>query len=94
MRPLSRVGTKDRGLEILISGGLLGKEQMDKYRARHVGRGKGVWRALKSGSGFNTDVRTEASETHDIHLQHIFVTCRNPFGCQMHWYLSQFQKVT
>lgn len=31
---LYMVGTKHRGLEILTSGGLVGKDQMDLYRAR------------------------------------------------------------
>ena len=81
---MSMVGTQDRGLEIFISGGLVGKNQRAKYRARHVRRGRGVCRALKSGGVFSTDVSTG----------HVFVTCRNTFGCQMHWYLSQLQKAT
>lgn len=58
-------GYQRQGLESLISGGLEGKDQMDKHRARPVRRGRGVWRAFKSGRGFS---KGEASEAHDIHL--------------------------
>lgn len=42
MRSLSMMGATDRGLAVLISGGLVrvGKDQMDKYRARHGGEGE------------------------------------------------------
>lgn len=96
VRSLSMVGTQDRGLEVLISGRLVGKKsEREKYRARLVRRGRGAWRALKPGGGFGTDVSAgEASEAHAIHLQHGFVKSRNLFGCQVHWYLSRLQKTT
>lgn len=84
-KSLSTAGTKDRGQENLISGGFVGKDQMDKHRIRPVRRGRGVWGAFKSGRGFSTG---EASEF----VYNMFVTYHSPFGCQMHWRLSQFPK--
>lgn len=81
-------GTTDRGLESVLSEGLVGKIRGINTGKGLGGEGEACGEPLRQGEGSAREKPGKRMTS----IFNVFVTCCSPFGCQMHWHSSQFKK--